>query len=411
MKELALEKNARCSLTTPCRFKQVLYTGDHLNALWYYAIGFVVIWTLAFLFKDKLKIEMEGPLILRKTTRMRDFIDSIAQKSPKLWRWVMNVGIVVAVFLMAFIVYYLVASLETAAVNPQVSIILPGVEIPGSQIYLPFGYGLIALISVIVIHEFGHGILARVEKVKIKSLGVGLLAILPLAFVEPDEEEVNKLNSVSKLRIFAAGSIFNMMLAAVAIIIFFILTLFLIPNALPASGLEIMSVVPGSPADGILEKGMVIQTINGYSVTDRESFSQVIQDLKIGDQVVIGTDQGTYSITTRANPNSTSNAYIGIKSQEKHVVSKNLSSILGNSIPWVLVYLAELFMWIFTLNFGIGLFNLLPLKPFDGGLIFEEIIGNWTSERVTRACTYVVSIFSLSLVLINLGYGFLAAIF
>ncbi|MDD1763497.1 MAG: site-2 protease family protein, partial [Methanobacteriaceae archaeon] len=218
-----------------------------MNALWYYAIGFVVVWGLALIFKDKLKIDIEGPIIMRKTTRMRGFIDSIAQKSPKLWRWVMNVGIVVAVILMAFIVYYLAVSLKTVAVNPQVSIVLPGVEIPGSPIYLPFGYGLIGLITVIVVHEFGHGILARVEKVNIKSLGVGLIAILPIAFVEPDEEEINKLASVSKLRILAAGSIFNMMLAAVSIVIFFILTLFLIPYALPATGLEIMSVVPGSP--------------------------------------------------------------------------------------------------------------------------------------------------------------------
>jgi len=382
-----------------------------LNALWYYAIGFVVVWVLALIFKDKLKIDIEGPIIMRKTTRMRGFIDSIAQKSPKLWRWVMNVGIVVAVILMAFIVYYLAVSLKTVAVNPQVSIVLPGVEIPGSPIYLPFGYGLIGLITVIVVHEFGHGILARVEKVNIKSLGVGLIAILPIAFVEPDEEEINKLASVSKLRILAAGSIFNMMLAAVSIVIFFILTLFLIPYALPATGLEIMSVVPGSPADGILQEGMVIKNINGYSVTDRDSFSQAIQGISVGEEVTITTDQGTSTFKTGANPNSTSSAYIGIKSQEKHVVSNSVSNIFGDSIPWVLVYLAELFMWIVTLNFGIGLFNLLPLKPFDGGLIFEEIIGNWTSERVTRVCTYIVSLFSLSLVLINLVYGFFAAIF
>jgi membrane-associated protease RseP (regulator of RpoE activity) len=382
-----------------------------LNALWYYAIGFVVVWGLALIFKDKLKIDIEGPIIMRKTTRMRGFIDSIAQKSPKLWRWVMNVGIVVAVILMAFIVYYLAVSLKTVAVNPQVSIVLPGVEIPGSPIYLPFGYGLIGLITVIVVHEFGHGILARVEKVNIKSLGVGLIAILPIAFVEPDEEEINKLASVSKLRILAAGSIFNMMLAAVSIVIFFILTLFLIPYALPATGLEIMSVVPGSPADGILQEGMVIKNINGYSVTDRDSFSQAIQEINVGEEVTITTDKGTYAFKTGANPNSTSSAYIGIKSQEKHVVSNGVSNIFGDTIPWVLVYLAELFMWIVTLNFGIGLFNLLPLKPFDGGLIFEEIIGNWTSERVTRACTYIVSLFSLSLVLINLVYGFFAAIF
>jgi len=398
------------SLPLPAGLDCFKIKGDYLNALWYYAIAFVVIWVLAFLFKDKLKIEMEGPIILRKTTRMRGFIDSVAQVNPKLWRWVMNGGIVVAVFLMAFIVYYLVASLETVAVNPQVSIVLPGVKIPGSPIYLPFGYGLIGLITVIVVHEFGHGILARVEKVNIKSLGVGLLAILPIAFMEPDEEEVNKLGSLSKLRIFAAGSIFNMMLAALTIAIYLVLTLFLIPYALPAEGLEIVNVVPGSPADGVLQEGMVIQAINGYPVTDRDSFSRVIQELKVGEQVIIGTDRGTYSVTTSPNPNSTSSAFIGIKSQEKHVVSEDLFIILGDA-PWVLVYLAELFMWIFTLNFGIGLFNLLPLKPFDGGLIFEEIIGNWTSERVTRACTYAVSIFCLSLVLINIGYGFLTAIF
>jgi membrane-associated protease RseP (regulator of RpoE activity) len=68
-----------------------------------------------------------------------------------------------------------------------------------------------------------------------------------------------------------------------------------------------------------------------------------------------------------------------------------------------------LFLWIFNLNFGIGLFNLLPLKPFDGGVIFEELVGKIASKRVTRYATYTISLFCLSLIVINIGYGLLNA--
>jgi len=382
-----------------------------LNALWYYAIGFVLIWVIALLFRDKLKIDIDGPILLRKTTRLSGIIDSIAQKSPKIWRWVMNIGIVVAVFMMAFVLYYLIISLKTVTVAPQVTIALPGVQVPGSPIFVPFGFGLIALITVIVVHEFGHGILARAEKIDIKSVGVGMIAILPIAFVEPDDEQTQKLSTVSKLRIYAAGSIFNMMTAAVALGIFMLLSLFLIPYALPATGLEIESVVPGSPADGVLKAGMVIQKMNGYDITDRNSFTNNLKNLKVGDQLTIVTDQGTYSIKTVANPNSTSTPFIGVKSVEKHdAVSKEVSKIFGNDIPWALVYIQELLFWIYALNFGIGLINLLPLKPFDGGLIFEEIVGYWASKRVTRIATYAISLISLSLLVINIGAGLFKAI-
>lgn len=31
-----------------------------MNVLWYYVIGFIVVWILAFLLKDKFNITMEG---------------------------------------------------------------------------------------------------------------------------------------------------------------------------------------------------------------------------------------------------------------------------------------------------------------------------------------------------------------
>ena len=69
-------------------------------AIWFYVIAFVIIWTLALLFKDKLKIDITGPLLMRRTARLRGFIDSIAQKSPRFWKILMNIGIPVAVFFM-----------------------------------------------------------------------------------------------------------------------------------------------------------------------------------------------------------------------------------------------------------------------------------------------------------------------
>ena len=125
-----------------------------MNALWYYAIGFVIIWILALLFKDKLKIDVNGPLLMRRTLRMRDLIYSIAQKSPRFWKLFMNIGIPVSVFFMGLMIYFIILSLKTFTTAPPASPILPGVDYPGNPIYLPLGYGLIGLATVIVVHEF-----------------------------------------------------------------------------------------------------------------------------------------------------------------------------------------------------------------------------------------------------------------
>ena len=81
---------------------------------------------------------------------------------------------------------------------PQVQIVLPGVDLPGQAIYVPIVYGIIGLCTVLVVHEFGHGIIARVEGVRIKSIGLALFAVIPGAFVEPDEEDVEKVNKKAR---------------------------------------------------------------------------------------------------------------------------------------------------------------------------------------------------------------------
>ncbi len=138
-----------------------------MNGLWYYAIAFAIIWAIALIFKNKLTnhgLEVNFPLLMWKTKRLRGFINKLANISPKFWRWFMNVGIFISFGAMIVMTYLLLSSLSTVFETPSVSLVIPGVEIPGSPIYIPFAYGIVALATVLIVHEFSHGILSRVEK-------------------------------------------------------------------------------------------------------------------------------------------------------------------------------------------------------------------------------------------------------
>jgi len=376
-----------------------------MNALWYYAILFLTIWIIALIFREKLKIEINGPLMMRKTKRMRGYIDSVAKKYGRFWRISMNIGIPVAVIFMVFLFYMLIKSLETVFQAPAVSIIIPGVE-TGSSVYIPLGYGIIGLATVIIIHEFGHGILARVEGVRIKSIGLLLLAILPGAFVEPNEDDIKKSKRLSKLRIYAAGSIFNLGLAGIALGIFYILSSFFVPNVFYSDGLEIVSVVPNSPSDGILKQGMIIQGINGYPIKNGTDFTEIFNKTKPGDTLKFESDKGTFTVKIGANPSNSSLPYIGIRRQEHLQVNESVSGTYGQAIPWFLFFLTSQLWWIYLLNIGIGTFNLLPMKPLDGGLMFEELLNYITSESGAQKIVYLVSIASFILLALNIGLGF-----
>jgi membrane-associated protease RseP (regulator of RpoE activity) len=385
-----------------------------MNVLWYYAIGFVIIWALALLFKDKLKIDINGPLLMRRTLRMRDLIDSIAQKSPRFWRIYMNIGIPVSVFFMGLMIYLIIKSLGTFLQAPAASPILPGVDYPGNPIYLPLGYGLIGLATVLVVHEFAHGILARVDGIKIKSIGVLLVAILPGAFVEPDPEGVKKASRLTKLRIYVAGSISNLSFAGIAFLIVFLISNFAIAPSFHSEGIEITSVVPNSPAEGILKEGIIIYNINGKSTNNFTEYTKAINNTKIGEELTFQTNQGTFKVKTGVNPNNSTRAYIGIRGTEHKIANPEVSAKYGDTLPLSLFYINDLFWWIFLLNFAVGTFNLLPIKPLDGGIILEEILSYKLAKKraktIVNSISYVLGIFILVSIVYGLGKGILLSL-
>lgn len=377
-----------------------------MNVLWYYVIFFVAVYILAIIFRYRLKVDVYGPLLMRRTKKMRGWIDYLANLSPRFWRWSMNIGIPIAVFGMAFMVYTIIMSLTVMFEKPTTALLLPGVDIPGSPIFIPIFSGIIALILLMVVHEFGHGILARAQGIRIKSIGVILLAILPGAFVEPDEEDVKKASRAVKLRIYAAGSIFNMALAGIAFAVMIILSSFFIPYAFESDGLKIISVTPNGPSEGILKEGMIITNINGYPMNNKASYTDLLLNkTKPGDKLTYVTDQGTFTITTTGQPSNSSIAYPGTRSETHLVVKGEVSKTYGETLPWFFYNLSDICYWIYVLNLLVGLFNLLPMKPLDGGSMLEEILGYKIPEKYVSRIVSSVSVVMIGIVAILIIYG------
>ena len=371
----------------------------------YYLIAFIAIWILALIFHDRLSdygVEMNFPILMWKTKRLRGLISKISNFSPTFWRWFMNVGIVVAFGAMIFITWTIISSIPSIFETPSVSIVIPGVEMPGSSIYVPLGYGLIALASVLVVHELSHGVQAVGEKISIKSVGLLLFAILPGAFVEPDEDELKAAKKSSRLRVYAAGSIANISLAIIALLLLSLCSAG-IPNFFAEDGIAINRIISDSPSDGVLKEGLVLEAIDDNNISNSEDYMKAVSSYAPGDNVTVKTDQGSYKLTLDKNPNNESRGFFGIQAS-KHF--KLVNDSLG-PIPWILFNLVELFRWMFILNLGIGLFNLLPLKPLDGGYMLQILLSYKFSEEKVKPFVNALSVVMAMIIVFSIVAGFL----
>lgn len=314
----------------------------------------------------------------------------------------MNVGIVVCYIGMVAMAWILLSSLQTVFDTPSVSIVLPGVEIPGSPIYVPFLSGFIALATVLIVHEFSHGIQAVGEKIPIKSVGLLLVAILPGAFVEPDEDELKKASRISRLRVYGAGTMANITLALIALLIVSGIS-YEIPALFDEDGIEISRIVGDSPSEGILKQGMIIESIDGNKINNSQNYIDIVSSFSPGDNVTVQTDQGNYNVVLGKNPNNESVGFFGIQAS-KHFELKDNS--MGD-LPWALFTLAEIFQWIFTLNLGIGLFNILPIKPLDGGYMLEILLSYKLSENQYKPIVNSLSAVFAIVIVFSIVAGFI----
>jgi membrane-associated protease RseP (regulator of RpoE activity) len=244
--------------------------------------GWIVFYFLAKQFKLEEKgWEIQPYYALYKSTRLNGLIHRIAEMSPRFWKILGNIGIAASVGQASFISYILVKNLWNFIFRPEqaapIQPLIPGVTISINSLpWFLLGAGIVLLT-----HELGHGLMCTIENVPVKTSAIMLAVITFGGAVEPEEEAMKNAGLMSKMRIYAIGSIINLLTGLLIIPIFIIfgesMPLFLIVFFnwvyFVSINLSMMNMLPIGPLDGgqmwreftnTMKKGKTLQVIATY---------------------------------------------------------------------------------------------------------------------------------------------------
>lgn len=261
----------------------------------YFAL-LIILWRTGL--AKRLNLSFMGPMILIRTEKGRGAIRRIA-RARRFWiafgkvsRVLFLIGMTAMVILLIWESTLVFNIPKQSLPSPQTYLLLPGIN-P----FVPLGYGLLGIIIAVVLHEFAHGILSEAQDIDVKSMGV-LLFIVPVgAFVEPEQEQVDKTEPRKRIRIFGVGPGTNIIIALVCMALF--LGPFMGSVTPMHNGLAVVSVGSNSSAStaGIKPWSEVI-AINGTDTTTASQFLS-IQNLVPGQLYPIEYLQGgKYQNTT-----------------------------------------------------------------------------------------------------------------
>jgi membrane-associated protease RseP (regulator of RpoE activity) len=363
---------------------------------------------------------------MRRTQRGKQIIDKIAQASPKFWKILSTIYVLAAFFLMAYGLYMMIFAakliVERTLTVPSLQLVIP---LPSAQpvsgpgyLLVPFWFWIVLVPFFMFPHEISHGIIARAHKIRLKSVGALLLAIIPGAFVEPDDRDVNKAKTLTKLRLFSAGSVANIAF----VIIFTLIASQVVWPSIVYTGLAIVEVNQTAPA-GIagLKAGMNIESIDGTPVyVDYNDFEisysllllnsqnttanetkllatgiamyKILSKYKAGNAIDVMADGRHYSLTLAQNPNNFTLPYMGVtvKMNEKRPADLEFSTLL------------PLIWWITTVGYGVAIFNLLPIYPLDGGLIVQAVVEKiFGKNKKSKKIAQAISMFAIGIIIFN----------
>ncbi|MGP8071010.1 MAG: site-2 protease family protein [Candidatus Bathyarchaeia archaeon] len=352
---------------------------------------------------------ISGPpfYLMYRTSRLNNWIARIAAWRPMFWRTVWNMGIVTGVGSMVFIFYYLALNVVNLFVkSPQAVSVQPIVPVPGLFVsFQTFPYLVFALSLVVITHELSHGIASLGERVPLKSTGAFFGHVLMGGFVEPDEEKLNQAGEVTKLRVFAAGSYTNLVLGLLCIVLLSNFAATMAPfYTVSSSGVSVGSVPTNLPAySSGIQAGDIVTAINGTKISTTTDIMQFMRSVKPGQEVLLGTQRGTFPVKTAVDPTNSSHALIGIGGLTDLIVYNPKFPFLSPDFPNMLVH-AE--YWSSIVLTSVALINMLPMAPFDGDKFLASALTLLGVKR-TKEIRTIASAAGYGILLLNFGLSLL----
>ena len=363
-------------------------------------------------------LSLLGPALMIKTRKGREALDRWG-RFKRFWTAAADVGIALAVISMATIMVTLVieaalAFRVSAAAAPTVE---EAVGLPGINPFIPIGYGIVALVVGVVLHELSHGVVARSQGIGVKSLGI-LWCVVPVgAFVEQDDTDMLAAPRRKRDRVAAAGILANL---GIAVAFFVVLAAVISTSVAPnANGVGVAFVQSGSPAANLsLAPGDILVSVNGTALTSVDLFESTLANTTPGENVSIvyysaalGRTIST-TVVLAPSPTVAGRGFLGVApafltpAGLKQTLIWPLGSSSGplvGALYWISLPLAGLepvsgstmqyfhltgplaavgatgfwiganiLYWIAWMSLLLGLSNALPLVPLDGGLLFRD---------------------------------------
>ena len=370
-------------------------------------ILFLVFVILIFLFylRHKKRFEIQsGVFALYRTKWGLSWMDRVAKKHPRFLKLLTFLGVLVGfVGMIAMTAILVKATLELLFVPeapPALAPVLPGIKIAPGLPTLSFLHWIISLIIIAIIHEFSHGVVARLFNIKIKSSGFAFLGPIPAAFVEPDEKQMEKKSRKVQLGVLAAGSFSNILLGMMVIGIAITLSPFT-NGLLESNGVFIVNLEEGGPLNlSGVSVGENILKINELDVGTVSELSGILTDANPGDEIVLETDKGVYNVLLGENEEK---AYLGVSLSAAEIsYTEQALDKYGRGLLDLISWFTQLLFWLWIINIGVGLFNLLPLGPIDGGRMLVVGLTYFMSKENATKVWKAVSFFLLFLLIINL---------
>jgi len=378
-------------------------------------VAFIIV-VILLLISQRKKVKREGIIFIRRTPRGRNTIDKVARKNIRFWRIFGNIGVIVVIGVMIFGSYLLTSnalSIMTSETDQGAGIILPGpvstsTALPGVFV-IPWWFFVIGIVLLMVPHEFAHGIMSRVDKIRIKSVGWLFFAVLPGAFVEPDDNQIKKSKKSTKLRIYGAGGFANIL---TGLLIFALMNFVIVPSFY--SSLQPQGVLFETNENSSLsEMQGAIVSVNNVQVRSLKELQDALSSHSAGDEVkleIIPSSSIQHYFVLESVPAIVKNNETVIhqaaffEDEGRQVIGITVALSNGSEIAYsassmLLVDFVRLMAMMFIFTIGIGIVNLLPIKPLDGGLILEEII---PKSKYSGYAVKVISAFFLAVLVFNI---------
>lgn len=357
----------------------------------------------ALLWFDRKNIERNSIVFVRRTEKGVELLDKIADKFPRFWNiygWTGVFFALISIPLMLLQIGWIVNNFfSTGSAEGAPSAILPGLSseatFQAGASYIPVEYWLISIAVIMVVHEASHGIIARLEDFEINSVGWLVFGVIPGAFVEPKGEKMlpntDEIEEDSgglwdqgtykqRLKVLSAGSFANYVTSAIFFAGYLGLILFILPNFY--AGPVNYGAIQDSPA---AEAGLTtgtIYSVNGEDISDFEELRSVLNGTSPGDNVTLETSEGEFSFAL---------------GQQEDLETGFIGITRTYSAGWE--WFKGLLSMVAFLNLAIGMFNMLPAKPLDGGQIVDTFIEEFGDESQSK----YVNHFSIFMWIIVIG--------